>query len=573
MESISPSSRHRRHRALYLLASAETANPHLFKTLEQLDLQVECLVLDQLEHSHTWKQRPDLVLMPVEPIGAVEQLQRALRCIDDHAPPPLCVMEAPDDLLHASLLEAGAAGCINPPIDHPLCLAMIRRMINLGQVQNRIRRLNSRIQKDQELAKVVFSGAVVQGNVALDQVKSLLQPAETFSGDVLLSAYSPTGDLNILLGDFTGHGLAAAIGALPTAEVFRAMTAKGFAPHQILAGINRKLHSLLPTGMYLAAIFVSIRRKLDYASYCNCGMPDLMFWKSGEALPQRHAAGHFALGIDPSVDYQPLVQTRALNEGDQLILTSDGVIEARNPDGASFGSERLLRIAETCEERESFLLQAAQALALFCGDAPQDDDISLVQIPCRPELFEREAFESIDTPETKLADADDSNRISFSLSLGGQRLHQADPIPLIIHQIQELEGMQSHRRRLFTILTELYINALDHGVLGLDSDLKHSPEGFGKYFEERDRRLGELDQGYVRFNVSSQSVDEGGELVLCIEDSGPGFNYEPYTGLQDIPQENRLSGRGLLLVRELCESLYFHPPGNRVEVRYRWKRE
>ena len=162
-------------------------------------------------------------------------------------------------------------------------------------------------------------------------------------------------------------------------------------------------------------------------------------------------------------------------------------------------------------------------------------------------------------------------RNTFAVVLAGgrgSRLRDADPVPLIINHVQELEGIDNHRRLLFTILTELYVNALDHGVLQLDSSLKSSPDGFTRYFEEREKRLAEIAEGHIRISVQTHPMDNGGEVVINLEDSGPGFDFTSY--LLEMPEELRPSGRGIRLLLELCDSVTFEPPGNRVEAVYSW---
>ncbi len=251
---------------------SETLRPLLGPLAHPLGLHLEVVESVSTLHSVLSRSTPDLLVLAGE---RPEQLLRQLSQHKGESRIPILYLSANDDEMQmADILEAGADDCLPPTLPERLIEIRVRRLLQLGELHSQLHRLNNRTQKDQELAKTVFSGAVVADNVALEQIRSLLRPAETFSGDVLLTAYTPTGDLNVLLGDFTGHGLAAAIGALPTSEVFRAMTGKGFSPHQILSGINQKLHALLPTGMYLALQLISIRHKLDYVSLCNCGMPD-----------------------------------------------------------------------------------------------------------------------------------------------------------------------------------------------------------------------------------------------------------------------------------------------------------
>ena len=73
-----------------------------------------------------------------------------------------------------------------------------------------------------------------------------------FNGDLLLATRTPSGSMYVMLGDFTGHGLPAAIGAIPVAEVFYGMANKGFSIAAIVAETNRKLRAILPTEVFFS---------------------------------------------------------------------------------------------------------------------------------------------------------------------------------------------------------------------------------------------------------------------------------------------------------------------------------
>jgi hypothetical protein len=56
-------------------------------------------------------------------------------------------------------------------------------------------------------------------------------------------------------------------------------------------------------------------------------------------------------------------------------------------------------------------------------------------------------------------------------------------------------------------LAELYSNALEHGLLHLDSVLKNSAQGFAKYYALRHERLNALEEGYIRFDIKHQPTE------------------------------------------------------------------
>jgi sigma-B regulation protein RsbU (phosphoserine phosphatase) len=83
------------------------------------------------------------------------------------------------------------------------------------------------------------------------------------------------------------------------------------------------------------------------------------------------------LGILPIARYQQL-QAR-LDRGDMLVLYSDGVTEANNPDYDEFGEERFIEVlkAHRREPAVAIVEAVTAALAKFTAGAPQADDITL----------------------------------------------------------------------------------------------------------------------------------------------------------------------------------------------------
>jgi hypothetical protein len=162
----------------------------------------------------------------------------------------------------------------------------------------------------------------------------------------------------------------------------------------------------------------------------------------------------------------------------------------------------------------------------------------------------------------------------LNLTLHGAQLAAIDPVPLLMNQVQELAGVDSQQSALFTILTELFINALDHGVLKLDSNLKAERSGFENYMNERTRRLAALDDGWVSIVVSAPAGERAGEIDIAVSDSGGGFNVEAYYTACDLAASNNTPipyGRGLALVRALGDRIEHEQDGAVIKVSYSWR--
>jgi CheY-like chemotaxis protein len=523
------------------------------------------------------QQGPDIifmdVMMPV--MDGYEATTEIKRLAGDQFVPIIFLTAMSDEKALARCVEVGGDDFLSKPYSFTVLSAKVKAMERIRSLHQYTRMLYSRMQRDEEIAEQVFSGAVIAGNVALEHIRSLLRPASVFSGDLMLTTFAPSRDLHVLLGDFTGHGLAAALGALPTSEVFRSMTAKGFAPQQILFAINNKLHNLLPTGMFLAAQFVKIDHQLDHISIINCGMPDC-FLVEHARMQIKHPieSKSLPLGIAPDIDFKDNFHHLRIEEGDRVILATDGVTEARNSKGELFGQQRFIDAINQSDSQAYILDKLAMDLDTFCQDAPQDDDISVVEVPLIRDLLPglESASPHVETTGDKshyLFSHEHPDFIEFQLVLYGTQLRQADPVPILINYIQETAGLHEHRRPLFTILTELYINALDHGVLKLDSLLKQGEDGFTNYFQQREQRLEALTEGQVRIALRIHHNCSGGYIIITVEDSGHGFDFSALS--QSNTNATLYSGRGLLLVKSLVKQLHFFEPGNKAEAIYVWE--
>lgn len=500
--------------------------------------------------------------------------------------PIIFVTAVSDENKLSECIESGGDDFIAKPVDLQVLSARIKSMERLSLLYDVHFAMVKRIQRDQDLAKNVFNSVIFTDTPACNEIKVLLQPAETFSGDMFLSAISPAGELHVMLADFTGHGLGAALGAIPAADVFKAMVAKGFSGDKILSAINNKLKKILPMGMFMAAQYLIVRKDFEYVSVCICGMPDVFIRGHQERkIKHRVKSASFALGVMANVNFKLLFEKIAIAEGDSIILCSDGVTEAVNYQNELFGEERLEAIINQTDCL-SVIDGVDAAIKQFCENGAQTDDISLAEIVCTENLFtssevsiEALSHEYISLETQRIVPVGDLPVTpelletewdwKYQLTLKGDELAKLNPIPILISQLQELDGKIEHSlQSLYTILTELYINALDHGILKLDSTLKDNPQGFELYFDEREKRLSTLDNGYITFSFRGLRQKNQLKIRITIEDSGEGFDINQVLNRSQHPNEAALCGRGIFLVNELCHSLLYSEPGNKVDVIY-----
>ncbi|MDH3632334.1 MAG: SpoIIE family protein phosphatase [Gammaproteobacteria bacterium] len=505
------------------------------------------------------------VMMPV--LDGYEATRQIKAAAANRFVPVIFLTAMSDEEALAQCIEAGGDDFLIKPYDKFILQSKIRSMQRIAALNSEVQGMYSMIHREQEIAESVFINAIQSSNIENPYLRHVVRPAGIFSGDMVLSAYSPSRDLFFLTGDFTGHGLLAALGAMPVSEVFRAMTTKGFSPEEILTGINKKLKSMLPVGMFFGAQLIVVNHDLEHVRVFNAGMPDVII-VDGETNQIKHrlASTGLPLGVEAVIDPREMLQYAPIAYNDKILMHSDGLTEARNGQDKEFGNDRLLASISNAP-KNSIFDQVFDDLDQFCGDnTTQADDVTLVEITCVHDVLpEIEVHDYIKPSKYMLGDR---GEWKLSMRFNGARLRETNPVPILVNYLMEMEELEAERQSLFTVMTELYINALDHGVLGLDSSLKADPAGFETYFQTRESRLANLDSGHVIFNLSVEQESTRRSILLRIEDSGKGFDFENHDPPTD--EATALSGRGLLLIQDLCESLEFHGKGNIAIARFGW---
>jgi CheY-like chemotaxis protein len=523
------------------------------------------------------KFQPDLVLMDINmPVMNGYEAARKIKSLSQkNSLCPLIFITSMDtDQAFIESIEAGGDGILVRPFAPEVFKAKIKSIQRISDLYGTIKELQLVQQKDAELAEQLMSVVIESKNYALDKIGILKKPADLFSGDIQLTSLSPNGDVNVLLGDFTGHGLRSSIGAIPLAETFRTMTKKGFSITEIITQVNLQLFNLLPPDLFLAASFVSISSHDQTVYVFNAGLPDTYIFDVNGDIKHKVESCHPPMGVLPNLLPDFCLKVYKISLDDRVVLLSDGIVEARNEAGEMYDFNRFEDAAKRGIVQQNVSKVVLKSVNDFCQGMPQEDDISLIDLPCdgwqQTFVINNQNDGNISNISVSSSNLIPSWR--WELALTGERLSRINPIPMAMNQIQEIEGHAEHWQSLFTILTELFVNALDHGVLGLSSELKNSSEGFAEYFSEREKRLKNLTEGYLEIQLSYFPLDDGGKLNVRIMDSGNGFDFsEIKRRLENTNDENgQLSGRGIEIVEQLCESLIYKEKGTVVEASYVW---
>lgn len=517
------------------------------------------------------QERPQLVLMdalmPV--MDGFEAARRIRRQAGEELVPIIFLTSLTETEALVQSLEAGGDDFLSKPYNRVILEAKIRAMGRLHHLQREvlaqrdlIARHNEHLLNEQRVAKAVFDKVAHSGCLNAPNIRYLQSPFALFNGDLLLAAYKPSGGMHVLLGDFTGHGLPAAIGAMPLAEVFYGMTAKGYPIADILREMNAKLKRILPVGVFCCASMLNLSFQRGLLEVWNGGLPDGYLFRQGREL-QPLVSRHLPLGILEPAAFDEGCEVFPMEDGDRVLLFSDGVLEASNPQGEMFGEQRLRQVFEEPRDASQLFDGVKAALVRFRGEA--QDDLSMLEVALVPDA-------SLQRPPLAFSESGlgGTQDWSCSFEFRAPTLRHFNPLPFLLQLLMEVHDLRPRGGALYTVLAELYSNALEHGVMGLESRLKCDAQGFARYYEERRRRLESLDHGFVRFHIDLAPHGDGGRLLVRVEDSGNGFDVNAVLQAQAHCAPGSFSGRGLTLVRSLADRCQWSADGKSVSVEFFW---
>lgn len=207
-------------------------------------------------------------------------------------------------------------------------------------------------------------------------------PAEATGGDYFDFVPGPGGEVCVIIGDVTGHGLGSALLMTDVRAYLRALILTQRTPSRILTQANRLLAADLGTDRFVTLVFASLRPGAFEVDYINAGHPSGYLMGSDGTVRHELAATASALGLNGEAAYG---ETRyPLRAGDLLVLVTDGLLEALSPAGEEFGRERTLDILRAERHRASaeVIQRLFSAVRAFSGRETFADDITAVVIKC-----------------------------------------------------------------------------------------------------------------------------------------------------------------------------------------------
>lgn len=476
-------------------------------------------------------------------------------------------------------MENGAFGYLKKPIDLDELEINIKKVENkietnkklkeyteklelktreLNDTRDKINSFYEQLQSESSVISKSIQTIFKANNELCPQVKIQISKQEHSHGDIVLCYPKPSGGLYAFLGDFSGHGMPGAMGIIPVAETFYSMANRDRSIQAIIREINGKIKHWLPTETFLAACLIEVNRGQGSVSIWNAGIPDILVAGSRGGIKKRFVSKHLPLGIVGQDKLDLSVDKTKLDRMDRIYLFSDGVLKTVDKNGRKFSQDNLDRIIGGEYNPDNVLGQISAKLDEFRSGVAKTDDITMIEILCDNDIVWEHPIQPNSEDRT-------DQGWQISLDFRNDSLGKLHPPSMLMDVVERDEVLRNHKGDIYVIISELFLNAMDYGILGMDEDLKKDANGFEKYYELRSKALDRLKEGWVKINLEFIPQKSKDQLIIKLEHSGSGFDHEQNG---EIDKPAMFHNQGLMIVRQLCKELTYYDSGNRVKAVY-----
>jgi serine phosphatase RsbU (regulator of sigma subunit)/anti-sigma regulatory factor (Ser/Thr protein kinase) len=360
------------------------------------------------------------------------------------------------------------------------------------------------------------------------QVAAYYGPARAVGGDFYDFIELADGRIGIVVGDVTDKGVPAALVMARTHSILRGDAPRLVSPAKVLEHANDLLVAEMPEKMFVTCLYLVLDPATGRVVYANAGH-NLPYVRTAEGVIEFRATG-MPLGLMPGMVYEE--REAVIGPGDNVLLYSDGLVEAHDPSGAMYGFPRLRADLATDLAGSELLDELLDRLHAFTGRGwEQEDDITLVAL-------RRSA--GAGTAVASDGPGDETILLEFDLpgAPGNERIAMDR-----VAQAVGLLGLQPARlERLKTAVSEATMNAIEYGS-GSNPDV---PVGIA---------VASLD-GEVRVRITDRAL--GGPI--------PGDDAEQPDLEAKLAGLQKARGWGLFLIRSMVDRVDVTPGDGRQTV-------
>jgi len=259
----------------------------------------------------------------------------------------------------------------------------VRKYVAAALHEAEVKRRLKQVEHDLEIARSIQQSLLprIRPTVNGLEISGWNLPADATGGDYFDWKEMRDGRVVVMLADVTGHGIGPAL----LASLCRAYARSSFDTHAdvvpAMQHINRFFGEDLPTGKFATLVAAVCSAEKATIELLSAGHGPLFVYSSAHDTFEQFGAQAIPLGLLPELhSAEPLMLH--LDEGDMLVLATDGFFEWEDASGEQFGFQRLEQAVREARHLppEEIIAEIYQAVKHFAAGTNQTDDLTAVVI-------------------------------------------------------------------------------------------------------------------------------------------------------------------------------------------------
>ena len=242
--------------------------------------------------------------------------------------------------------EVGAVDYIHKPFSPPIVTARVRTHLMLRDAHETVARQLATMNSELEMARQVQLSILPKEIPELPGLEIVARylPMSSVAGDFYDFLVVDDKHLGILIADVSGHGLPSALIASMLQSALAWQCPHASDPDQVLSGLNRSINGKFERHFVTAAyLFVDLEN--GTLKYSGAAHPPLLRWQAKVGRATEYVENGLMLGPFADASYSSV--SFPMEQGDRVVLFTDGLVEAKNSSGKEFRVERVRQILES----------------------------------------------------------------------------------------------------------------------------------------------------------------------------------------------------------------------------------
>ncbi len=211
-------------------------------------------------------------------------------------------------------------------------------------------------------------------------IAASMQAAKDIGGDFYDFFRLDDEHIAVVIADVCGKGIPAALFMAVSRTLIRSKGIQGVSAAECMTASNQLLASYSMDQMFVTVFYAIYNVNTGHATYCNAGHNPPLVIRANGSVDELPMSRDVVLGIVPDITFHEA--ELQLEHGDTLMLFTDGVSEAENPQLEEFGMEQLKKVASASASNscQQTIDAVKTAVADFVNNAEQSDDITMLTI-------------------------------------------------------------------------------------------------------------------------------------------------------------------------------------------------